>query len=158
MDYAPISPAHRIERNAPAGFYRALRGTIRNSLQEFIALVACTARDVHNHALRLVLAQARRLACEQLKRLGGTRVRFGPLRGVQFTAVALGRALRHHQIIYRRTHAQRQSLSLSNNEEGGEIRKLSVDQLRRLQAAMEDVRKRRKEPAAAARELTPLMG
>jgi hypothetical protein len=48
--------------------------------------------------------------------LGGTRLRYGPTKNVQFPFVLLGRALLHHRVVEERTHAQRGVLKVGYGE------------------------------------------
>lgn len=65
--------------------------------------------------------------------LGGTELRVGPARNINFPYVVLGRALYHHAAVTRRTHAQRDILSLDNATETASARSIPEHQRKRLE-------------------------
>ncbi|NBC11112.1 MAG: DUF3482 domain-containing protein [Planctomycetes bacterium] len=56
-----------------------------------------------------------------LGQLGRQHLQIGPTKNVQFPFVLLARALHHHDLIARRTHAQRDSLTIDSPESSPEI-------------------------------------
>ncbi|QBQ56332.1 DUF3482 domain-containing protein [Nitrosococcus wardiae] len=65
--------------------------------------------------------------------LGGTELRVGPARNINFPYVVLGRALYHHAAVTRRTHAQRDILSLDNATETASARSIPEHQRKKLE-------------------------
>lgn len=53
--------------------------------------------------------------------LGGTRLRFGPTRNINFPHVLLGRARYHHRLVAGRTHAQRGALTVAAKSGGDAV-------------------------------------
>ena len=80
--------------------------------------------------------------------LGGIRLRCGPTRNLQFPFVLLRRALLHHAVVARRTHAQRDSLEVDRE---GERPALPLPDDVQRQLARLFPRVRRSEPGSESR-------
>ncbi|ADJ27770.1 DUF3482 domain-containing protein [Nitrosococcus watsonii] len=72
--------------------------------------------------------------------LGGTELRVGPAGNINFPYVVLGRALYHHAAVTRRTHAQRDILSLDNATETASARSLPEQQRKKLEKVFTQLR------------------
>jgi len=71
---------------------------------------------------------------------GGKTIQYGPASHPNFPFVVLGRALRHHDLIARRTHANRSDLSISKNSP---LKDVSASDRIRLMSVFKDIRKHR---------------
>jgi GTPase Era involved in 16S rRNA processing len=72
--------------------------------------------------------------------LGGTELRIGPAGNINFPYVVLGRALYHHAAVTRRTHAQRDILSLDNAAETASASSIPEHQRRKLEKVFAKLR------------------
>jgi hypothetical protein len=83
---------------------------------------------------------------------GGSRICFGPSRNPNFPFVLLGRALEHHRLLARRTHAHRETLELNNPL----LDVVSEDDRRKLGRIFADIRREKELPRRQA-ELAELI-
>jgi hypothetical protein len=83
---------------------------------------------------------------------GGSKLCFGPSRNPNFPFVLLGRALEHHRLLARRTHAHRETLELNNPL----LDMVSDEDRRKLGQVFVDVRRERELPRREA-ELAELI-
>jgi hypothetical protein len=79
--------------------------------------------------------------------IAGRRIVAEPVEHPNFPHVVFGRARLHHAVVSRRTHAQRDDMSIDEAAHS-EISPLAADRLRRLDACFSKIRKKRKIGAA----------
>ena len=104
------------------------------------------------------LLTADRLAQFKILRqpLGGTRLRFGPTRNINFPHVLLGRARYHHGLIAGRTHARRDGLAVDDKAAAGGLRPLIDAERKALQRLFTGLRRGADADDVQA-ELTPVI-
>lgn len=72
--------------------------------------------------------------------LGGTELRVGPARNINFPYVVLGRALYHHAAVMHRTHAQRDALHLDTAAEDASASSIADSQRKKLERVFRRLR------------------